>query len=58
MQLVDLNTPVPQTRNVTNTISIYSEKDLAFENLEQEKSTFEEKDAVQQEDCMLLYTCE
>ena len=39
-------------------VSICSENDLSFENLEQEKSTFEEKDAVQQEDCMLLYTCE
>jgi hypothetical protein len=41
-----------------HTISIYSENDLAFENLQQEKSTFEEKDTVKKEACMLLYTCE
>jgi hypothetical protein len=29
-----------------HTISIYSDNDLAFENLEQEKSAFEEKDTV------------
>jgi hypothetical protein len=40
------------------TISIYSEKDLAFENLEQEKSAFEENDTVKKEACILLYTCE
>jgi hypothetical protein len=40
------------------TVSICSENDLAFENLEQEKSTFEEKDTVKKEACMLLYTCE
>jgi hypothetical protein len=40
------------------TISICSENDLAFENLEQEPSTFEEKDTVKKEACMLLYTCE
>ena len=39
-------------------VSICSENDLSFENLEQEKSTFEEKDAVKKETCMLLYTCE
>jgi hypothetical protein len=41
-----------------HTISIYSEKDLAFENLEQEKSTFEENDTMKKEACILLYTCE
>jgi hypothetical protein len=40
------------------TVANCSENDLAFENLEQEKSTFEEKDTVKKEACMLLYTCE
>jgi hypothetical protein len=40
------------------TVSFCSENDLAFENLEQEKSRFEEKDTVKKEACMLLYTCE
>jgi len=40
------------------TVSICSENDLAFENLEQEPSAFEERDTLNKEACMLLYTCE
>jgi hypothetical protein len=40
------------------TVFFCSENDLAFENLEQEKSAFEEKDTLKKEACMLLYTCE
>jgi hypothetical protein len=39
-------------------VSICSENDLSFENLEQEKLAFEEKDTVNKEACMLLYICE
>jgi hypothetical protein len=39
-------------------VSFCSEHDLAFENLEQEKSAFEEKDTVKKEACMFLYNCE
>ena len=39
-------------------VSFCSENDLAFENLEQEKSAFEETDTMKKEACMLLYTCE
>ena len=42
----------------TQVVFIFCENDLAFENLEQEKSTFEEKDTLKKESCMLLYTCE
>jgi hypothetical protein len=36
------------------TVAICFENDLAFENLEQDKSTFEENDTVKKEACMLL----
>jgi hypothetical protein len=40
------------------TVVICSENDLAFENLEQETTSYEENDIVKKESCMLLYTCE
>jgi hypothetical protein len=39
-------------------VAIFSENDIAFENLEQEKSAFEEKDTMNKKTCMLLYICE